>query len=212
MGIEDGQYLIFVGRVLSSRAVKASYSLSFLEVIVHGEVDYMAKSGGESVEDMKTGGKKIIYFHLKKFLRGTRFTSQGFLKILENKHKEGDIVCVSGKVRSTSKEDHYEMREYTLDVIENEEDSSIPEKGRPFPIYPSKGSLKPQFFREIITRAFQSLPAIIDPIPEEITRDIGVQHLHDAYVGIHQPKDLNGADLARRRFIFDEFFYLQFFS
>lgn len=209
LGIEDGQYLIFVGRVLSSRAVKASYSLSFLEVIVHGEVDYMAKSGGESVEDMKTGGKKIIYFHLKKFLRGTRFTSQGFLKILENKHKEGDIVCVSGKVRSTSKEDHYEMREYTLDVIENEEDSSIPEKGRPFPIYPSKGSLKPQFFREIITRAFQSLPAIIDPIPEEITRDIGVQHLHDAYVGIHQPKDLNGADLARRRFIFDEFFYLQ---
>jgi len=30
-----------------------------------------------------------------------------------------------------------------------------------------------------------------------------------AYVGIHQPKDLNDADLARRRFIFDEFFYLQ---
>ena len=30
-----------------------------------------------------------------------------------------------------------------------------------------------------------------------------------AYIAIHQPKDLNEADLARRRFVFDEFFYLQ---
>lgn len=30
-----------------------------------------------------------------------------------------------------------------------------------------------------------------------------------AYIAIHQPKDLNDADLARRRFVFDEFFYLQ---
>lgn len=30
-----------------------------------------------------------------------------------------------------------------------------------------------------------------------------------AYMGIHQPKDLSEADLARKRLIFDEFFYLQ---
>ncbi|CAH2056686.1 unnamed protein product [Thlaspi arvense] len=30
-----------------------------------------------------------------------------------------------------------------------------------------------------------------------------------AYFGIHQPKSLNEADLARRRLVFDEFFYLQ---
>lgn len=30
-----------------------------------------------------------------------------------------------------------------------------------------------------------------------------------AYVGIHHPKNLPEADLARRRLIFDEFFYLQ---
>uniref|UniRef100_A0A803LJJ6 DNA helicase n=1 Tax=Chenopodium quinoa TaxID=63459 RepID=A0A803LJJ6_CHEQI len=54
-----------------------------------------------------------------------------------------------------------------------------------------------------------SLPTNIDPIPQEITIDIGLQGLHDAYTAIHQPKDLNDADLARRRLIFDEFFYLQ---
>jgi len=30
-----------------------------------------------------------------------------------------------------------------------------------------------------------------------------------AYIGIHQPKNINEADLARKRLIFDEFFYLQ---
>lgn len=33
-----------------------------------------------------------------------------------------------------------------------------------------------------------------------------------AYIAIHQPKDLDHADLARRRLIFDEFFYLQVLS
>lgn len=208
MGIEDGQYVIFVGRILSSRAIKAINPLSILEVIVQSEVDHMAKSEGES-DDSNSGKKKTIYFHLKKYLRGHRFTSWRFLKVLEKKHKEGDIVCVSGKVRRTSKEDHYEMGAYSLDVIENEEDSSILEKGRLYPIYPSKGGLKAQLLREIMTRALESLPAITDPIPQDITRDIGVQHLHDAYIGIHQPKSLHDAELAHRRFIFDEFFYIQ---
>ncbi|KAJ8447665.1 hypothetical protein Cgig2_031719 [Carnegiea gigantea] len=231
-----------LGSCTICRAIKASNPLSFLEVIVHSEVDHMADSEGES-DDSNSGKKKTIYFHLKKFLRGPRFTSRGFLKVLEKKHKKGDIVCVSGKipkrdilttcqtgfvydspliysshqvlnhallqVRRTSKEDHYEMGEYSLDVIENEEDSSILEKGRPYPIYPSKGGLKAQLLREIITRALESLPAITDPIPQDITRDIGVQHLHDAYIGIHQPKSLHDAELAHRRFIFDEFFYIQ---
>lgn len=43
-------------------------------------------------------GKKTIYLHLKKFFRGARFTSVPFLRFLQQKHKEGDIVCVSGKV------------------------------------------------------------------------------------------------------------------
>lgn len=30
-----------------------------------------------------------------------------------------------------------------------------------------------------------------------------------AYIGIHQPKHIDEADLARKRLIFDEFFYLQ---
>lgn len=48
--------------------------------------------------DLDAKEKKTIYLHLKKFFRGTRFTSQSFLRILQEKHRVGDIVCVSGKV------------------------------------------------------------------------------------------------------------------
>lgn len=57
--------------------------------------------------------------------------------------------------------------------------------------------------------ALNALPVNVDPIPEDISRDFGLVRLNDAYCGIHQPKNFNEADLARRRLIFDEFFYLQ---
>lgn len=48
--------------------------------------------------------------------------------------------------------DHYEMREYNMDVIRDEHDSSACAKGRPYPIYPSKNGLNPNFLRDIVSR------------------------------------------------------------
>ncbi|QHO53598.1 hypothetical protein HN51_022385 [Arachis hypogaea] len=207
--IDDGQYLIFVGKVLSSRGVRANCSFSFLEVIVGCQV-----AENESVSEHVTGNaiggqEKTIYLHLKKFFRGTRFTFKPFLKSLEEKYQVGDIACVSGKVRTMRAKDHYEMREYNIDVLGDGNDFSFCVKERPYPIYPSKGRLKPTLLRDIIARALQALPSNIDPIPEDITKQFGLLSLHDAYFAIHKPKDINEADLARKRLIFDEFFYLQ---
>ncbi|XP_057482226.1 ATP-dependent DNA helicase homolog RECG, chloroplastic isoform X1 [Actinidia eriantha] len=209
IGIDDGQYLIFVGKILSSRAIRASYTFSFLEVVVGGEVADSESSSENGFDETYSRRKRTIYLHLKKFFRGTRFTFQPFLKSLQGKHNEGDIVCVSGKVKTMRKKDHYEMREYNMDVLEDEQDSLPLAEGRPYPIYPSKGGLNPNFLRDTISRALLDLPVNVDPIPEDVTRDFGLKCLHDAYYGIHQPKNLDDADLARKRLIFDEFFYLQ---
>ena len=48
---------------------------------------------------------------------------------------------------------HFEMREYNIDVLEDQNDSSFPAKERPYPIYPSKGGLNPNFLRDIIARS-----------------------------------------------------------
>ncbi|XP_058184106.1 ATP-dependent DNA helicase homolog RECG, chloroplastic isoform X4 [Rhododendron vialii] len=208
IGIADGQYLIFVGNILSSRGVRAGLSFSYLEIVVEGEVD--SESSAEHVFNASgSRSKQKIYVHLKKFFRGTRYTSLPFLISIGSKYKEGDIACVSGKVRTMRKDGHYEMREYNMDVLEDEQDSSARAEGRPFPIYPSRGGLKPNFLKDIIARALKALPSNVDPIPQDVTQDFGLLCLRDAYFGIHLPKNLSEADLARKRLVFDEFFYLQ---
>lgn len=59
------------------------------------------------------------------------------------------------------KDGHYEMREYDMDVLEDEQDSSAHAEGRPFPIYPSRAGLKPNFLKDIIARFFL-LPTLYD--------------------------------------------------
>ncbi|GAU30857.1 hypothetical protein TSUD_15430 [Trifolium subterraneum] len=46
--------------------------------------------------------------------------------------------------------DHYEMREYNIDVLEDGKDLSLCAKERPYCIYPSKGGINPTFLRDII--------------------------------------------------------------
>ncbi|XP_031742292.1 ATP-dependent DNA helicase homolog RECG, chloroplastic isoform X2 [Cucumis sativus] len=206
--IDDGQYIIFIGKVLSSRGIRASYSFSFLEVVVCCEIAERESHSGCTVDD-STGGKKKIYLHLKKFFRGNRFTFKPFLSSLGEKHKEGEVVCVSGKVRTMPSEDHYEMREYNIDVLQDEKNVPLYAKERPYPIYPSKRGSSPTFLRDIIARGIDALPINVDPIPEDITQGFGLLRLRDAYNGIHRPNSIKEADLARKRLMFDEFFYLQ---
>lgn len=56
------------------------------------------------------------------------------------------------KVKAMRIKDHYEMREYTIDMLEEEEESCTHGEARPYPLYPSKGGLKPSFLRDIISR------------------------------------------------------------
>ncbi|XP_038983014.1 ATP-dependent DNA helicase homolog RECG, chloroplastic [Phoenix dactylifera] len=207
--IDGGHFVMFVGKILSSRGIKASPSFSFLEVVIGCELQ-----NNEPVMEIKNDGcsteeKKMVYLHLKKFFRGTRFTCLPFLKSIQSKYREGDHVYVSGKVKKMRMENHYEMREYNIDMLEEEEEQHAHVERRPYPLYPSKAGLKPDFLRDIISRALKILTSNIDPMPHEILKEFNLLNLYDAYMGIHRPSNINEADLARRRLIFDEFFYLQ---
>ncbi|XP_031492225.1 ATP-dependent DNA helicase homolog RECG, chloroplastic isoform X2 [Nymphaea colorata] len=204
--IEDGQYFAFVGKILSSRGIKAGTSLSFLEIIVGCLI-----SNGEETSEVQSGkSTRLIQLHLKKFFGGRRFTSPLFLRSIQSKHKVGDFVSVSGKVKAMSAKDHFEIREYNIDVLE-EEAFARPFKSeeRLLPIYPSKGGLNSNFLKGHIRSALQFISPDIDPIPKDILKEFSLFNLYEAYMGIHCPRDLKEADLARRRMIFDEFFYLQ---
>lgn len=84
--------------LFSCRGIRASCSFSFLEVVVGCDIADYESSHEDTIDDTNCCRNKTIYLHLKKFFRGTRFTFQPFLKSIQEKHKEGEIVCVSGKV------------------------------------------------------------------------------------------------------------------
>lgn len=48
--------------------------------------------------------------------------------------------------------DHYEMREYNISVLKDEDDASLRARSRPYPIYPSKGSLNSNLIADTIAR------------------------------------------------------------
>jgi len=104
---------------------------------------------------------------------------------------------------------HYELKEYTIDGLEGEGEQSSMLDRRPHPIYPSKAGLKPNLLGLSISRALKMLTPDVDPMPPDVLFEFNLPNLFDAYMGIHKPKDRDEADFARRRFIFDDFFYLQ---
>ena len=77
------------------RGIKAGISFAFTEVIVGCELEKVE----DNREDLDMKQNNIVYLHLKKYFRGTRFANQSFLRTLQSKYEEGNRVCVSGKVR-----------------------------------------------------------------------------------------------------------------
>ncbi|CAN6233742.1 unnamed protein product [Urochloa humidicola] len=204
--IEDGQYIMLFGTVISSRGIKVKSTLGFLEVVVGCSIVETELSSSVSHSGAE---QKTIHLHLKKFFSGTRFSSQYFLNCMSAKHKEGDLVYVSGKIKKALANGHYELKEYTIDGLEGEGEQSSMLDRKPHPIYPSKAGLKPSLLGLSISRALKMLNPDVDPMPPDVLTEFNLPNLFDAYMGIHKPKDQDEADFARRRLIFDDFFYLQ---
>lgn len=80
------------------RAIRTSSSFSFLEVVVSYEVSGRDRTPENLSYNADDKGGRKIFFHLKKFFRGARFTWLPFLNRIQEGYRPGDLVCVSGKV------------------------------------------------------------------------------------------------------------------
>jgi ATP-dependent DNA helicase RecG len=80
--------------------------------------------------------------------------------------------------------------------------------GRIIPIYPATADVSSDALRKLMWDALATGP-ILDPVPQDITRRLGLMPRGDAIRLIHFPEDKNDVIQARRRLIFDEVFTLQ---
>jgi len=81
--------------------------------------------------------------------------------------------------------------------------------GKYLPVYPASGKMPSWKISQCAQLAIGSLEEIQDFLPASIREKHDYPSLHQALVQLHQPADLDHAELSRERLTFDEAFLLQ---
>jgi ATP-dependent DNA helicase RecG len=169
-------------------------------VTVHGRVvDFHARATSKrgmvvmtAVVSDRTGSIKLVWFN-QPWIR----------KKLE--HYRGEILAF-GKV--TERDWNLEMSAPDFELLE--EDGAGEDFARIVPVYPlSEGS--PQWLvRKAATSALDGYLGLVeDPLPPRILQDQQLRAIKWALRQIHQPESEEHRAEARKRLVFDEFFFMQ---
>ena len=145
---------------------------------------------------------------LNRFFAGARFNTRGWQERQKRLYPMGSIVAAAGLV----KENKYGI---TLDTPELEvldsSGSAIESLniGRLLPVYPLTEGVAADLIRRAMVRCIPAAAQLRDPLPAELRQTYGLMGLKTAIANIHFPNDEESLTHARRRLVFDEFFYLQ---
>jgi ATP-dependent DNA helicase RecG len=158
---------------------------------------------GEAVLTDLTGSIHIVWFH------------QPYLaKML----KEGSIVRVTGKI-SDSKTYGLTLTNPEIkpeDILPIDLHDSLFNKGNRehqfgYPVYGESRGITSLWIYHAIQKILKSDCAkdIIDYIPKDIIEKYKLPALHTALVWVHMPQNKQHAEIARKRFAFEEVFFIQ---
>jgi ATP-dependent DNA helicase RecG len=179
------------------------------EAVIYGQISGLKTSKGfktkipmsEAWVEDETGRMKIVWFH------------QAYLaKMLV----DNTFVRVEGKV-SERKEVLYFSNPKVEPISKlpiGVGDSLFGSEGEAhtlYPVYPETKGLSSNWIFHKIQAIFLSglLETLVDPIPKEILKEYNLPDLKTALIYIHTPRKQEHAEVARKRFAFEEIFFIQ---
>lgn len=145
---------------------------------------------------------------LNRFYAGQRFAHKGWQERMKKLYAPGVVIAASGLVKANK----YGL---TLDTPEIEilDSSQTPmdslKVGRILPVYPLTEGVTADMVRWTVLTCLGALPQLTDPLPPGVQEKYELINLSRAIAQIHFPETREDLEPARRRLIFDEFFYLQ---
>ncbi|MEB3337006.1 MAG: ATP-dependent DNA helicase RecG [Leptolyngbyaceae bacterium] len=145
---------------------------------------------------------------LSRFYAGSRYGSRGWQEQQKRLYPPGAAIAASGLVKQTKygltlEDPELEVLDHSGDQIE-----SIT-VGRVVPIYPLTEGVGADLVRRAVIAAIPVAAKLQDALPTALRDLYQLIELSEAIAHIHFPPDSNALELARRRLVFDEFFYLQ---
>ena len=90
-------------------------------------------------------------------------------------------------------------------------EGGVTDDARFFPVYPESKGISSSWFYHKIGKVLASdiLETLIDPIPDDMLKRYSLPTLQTALVWVHKPRDEKHAISARKRFAFEEIFFIQ---
>ncbi len=151
---------------------------------------------------------KTGQIRINRFFAGSRFSHRGWQEQQKRKYPVGSLVAASGLVKEskyglTLEDPEVEILAHPGDTIDS---LTI---GRVVPVYALTEGVGADMVRKAVIAALPAAALLKDPIPAALRKHYGLMELKDAIANIHFPSDSAALEVARRRLVFDEFFYLQ---
>src|SRR6478672_7297533 len=187
--LESGETVTLVGTVkrCSCFSSPKNKKLTILEVIIKDQTGQI---------------------RLSRFFAGTRYSHRGWQEQQKTRYAAGVVVAASGLV----KKNNYglTLEDPEIEVLGHPGDSiNSTTIGRIVPIYPLTEGVPADLIRQAVIAVLPAASQLKDPLPAVLRKQYGLIELKLAIANIHFPTDSAAKEVARRRLVFDEFFYLQ---
>ncbi|MBD0268339.1 MAG: ATP-dependent DNA helicase RecG [Cyanobacteria bacterium Co-bin8] len=145
---------------------------------------------------------------LSRFYAGSRYSNVSWQQRQKREFPMGAVVAASGLVKESKF--GLTLEDPDLEVLEGSggaiESLTI---GRVVPVYPLTEGVSADLIRRAVVAALPAVAELKEPLPVDLRQQYGLTGLGDAIAQIHFPDDADKLAAARRRLVFDEFFYLQ---
>ncbi|MEM9923256.1 MAG: ATP-dependent DNA helicase RecG [Cyanobacteria bacterium P01_D01_bin.50] len=145
---------------------------------------------------------------ISRFYAGARYSSRGWQESMKRRYAVGSTIAACGLV----KESKYGLTldNPELEVLANPGDAiESLTVGRVVPVYALTEGVVASTVRQAVIAALPATAQLKEPLPKGLRTKYQLMELKDAIANIHFPSDSDSLRAARRRLVFDEFFYLQ---
>ncbi|MGB7713319.1 MAG: ATP-dependent DNA helicase RecG [Microcoleus sp.] len=151
----------------------------------------------------RTGEIKI-----SRFFAGPRYSNRGWQEYKKREYCTGAVLAASGLVKQGKYGITLENPE--LEVLDDSGSAIESMKvGRLIPVYPLTDGVDAGVVRRGILTVMPAATMLSESLPADLRDRYGLMGIADSVTNIHFPVDRDCLAAARRRLVFDEFFYLQ---